>query len=308
MVLSLPFPVQQITEGPMPHDELQCVDLALLATYGRSGSSRLMELLRLTNACRVAGGFPYEVRSVQFGVLCALGMGEVQADGAILFGGFSYRPPAAPWDGEASEAFRQRILRDHEHLRPYEGIGDGRGPIAEKAVGLDLVSRLAETQSPAHIVLIDRDPRDVFLSVLAFNQRRGHVSFGAEDGPLVLARRIAGYYEAVAALRRRYRERTRVVSYRDIVAQPLRAVACATGRAEADVVADPQGAVFSHEVSSPEHVTAASVAESVGRWRAEADNWRAEFKVLAAAYAEFTAQFAASAPMSVSFAPTSTRA
>lgn len=257
------------------------IDLTLLATYGRSGSSRMMELLRLTGARQVAGGFPYEVRSVQFGLLCRLGLGDVRADGAIVHNHFRYPSPAPRREGESDEAFRRRIVADCEDYRPYR---DDRG-IVEKAVGLALAAAIGAACPTVQFVFVDRDPRDVFLSVLSFNAARGYVSFGAEEGPMALAGRLAGYYREIAAFRAAHAGRTRTVSYADLVMRPLEAVAEACGGLpESARSLAPERLA---EITTPSHMTSPSAGDSIDRWRADAELWPREMAVLAAAYAAF---------------------
>jgi hypothetical protein len=152
--------------------------------------------------------------------------------------------------------------------------------VAEKAVGLQVASVVVATIPRAFVVLVDRDPRDVFLSILAFNSRRGFDSFGAEDGKLVLAERLSQYYTSAATFYTEHSARVRVVPYREIVERPLDAVQRVSGRFKHERDA---AALNLSEITSPNHVTSPSVPESVDRWLMAAGDWQEEFAILARA-------------------------
>jgi hypothetical protein len=125
---------------------------------------------------------------------------------------------------------------------------------------------------PFTALLPIRDPRDVFLSVVAFVDKRGQPGFGMHSGedPLDFARRF------VRNQRRRLRDARRalrtggatVVRYEDLVrdlAGQARLLGDLLG-----VPLDPAG-VAAGEAHYRHHSTSASPEESVGRWRREMD-------------------------------------
>jgi len=285
---------------PLPG--LAGAELLLVASYGRAGSSRLMEVMQLTRAATVLGPFPFENRSLQFGALCFADAGTVGLDGSLTFDGFSYPPPVARDLDESEGDYRQRVLDEYGYLLPYAladlradpgGPGlpaDPPGPIvAEKSAGLGIVEKVLTFIPASRCVVLDRDPRDVFVSVLQFNQRRGFVSFGAEDGTLRLAQRIAEYYLGAADLVARWPGRASVVDYAQLIGDPLAALRSVTnweGRSN-------QMRRALTEVANPDHVTAASTKASVGRWRRHRERWAVEFAVLSDAHRRFTRRLAA---------------
>lgn len=262
--------------------------LALVASYGRSGSSRLLELLDLTGSAAVAGGFPYERRLAQFDVLCRSGAGALGPDGALTFDAVRYPPPSRRRPDESEVVFRLRMMSENGGFTAYREA-DGtvvNDVIAEKAIGLAIVRQVLGHRPQAFAVVLDRDPRDVFLSVLAFNHRRGFVDFGAENGPAGLAANIAGYYREAAELVSEHPGRLRVLTYEELVTHPLSAVRRALPAPLQ--VGDATSAALAL-ITHPGHVTAPDVAGSVGRWRSAVADWPVEFALLDQARTDFRA-------------------
>lgn len=123
---------------------------------------------------------------------------------------------------------------------------------------------------PCTVLLPVRDPRDVFLSVVSFVEKRGAPGFGMRPGerPEEFARRF------VALQQRRLREAGRalqsgeatVVRYEDLVGDlpgEARRLSGLLG-----IPLDPAG-VGAGEAHYRQHSTTGSPTESVGRWRHE---------------------------------------
>ena len=125
---------------------------------------------------------------------------------------------------------------------------------------------------PCTVLLPVRDPRDVFLSVVSFVEKRGAPGFGMRRGesPEEFAPRF------VQLQRRRLQEAARaqctssaaVLRYEDLVAD-LPGQALRLGSL-LGVPLDPAG-VETGESHYQQHSTTTSPAESVGRWRREMD-------------------------------------
>jgi hypothetical protein len=243
-----------------------------------------MELLRITDQAMVAGEFPYETRSVQTGIILASGAGTVDSRGVVAFGGVNYVPDRARRVDEPEALFRAAAVSELSHLWPYatqQGAESLR--IAEKSIGLQIVNHVLSVCPRARVVMLDRDPRDVFVSVLHFNERRGYVGFGAELGPDELAGRIADYYREAGSLIKRWGRRAHTVRYATMLSHPIDTIRAVTG-STADLTVHAQRIA---EVSAPEHVTSPSTDESVERWRREGTTWSAQFAVLARAHEQF---------------------
>lgn len=155
--------------------------------------------------------------------------------------------------------------------------------IAEKSVGWQVVHQVLGSCHQARFVMLDRDPRDVFVSVLHFNRQRGYAAFGAEYGTDELARRIADFYVEAGNAITRWGAKAHTVRYAAMVTDPIgtiRGVTHSTG----ELTVDPRQIA---ELSSPQHVTSPSTVESIGRWRTEEAAWPHQFAVLAQAYERF---------------------
>jgi hypothetical protein len=117
-----------------------------------------------------------------------------------------------------------------------------------------------------------RDPRDVFLSVVAFVERRGRPGFGMRPGepPAEFARRfVRNQHSRLSEARRALRTgAATVVRYEDLV-QDLPGQACRLSGI-IGVALDPAG-VTDGEAHYQQHSTTSSPDESVGRWRRELD-------------------------------------
>jgi len=115
-----------------------------------------------------------------------------------------------------------------------------------------------------------RDPRDVFLSIVAFVAQRGQAGFGMQPGetPADFARRFVPHQRRrlAEASRARRDGSAAIVRYEDMIAD-------LPGQADRlsrllGVHLDP-AAVPGPDRSPARHMTSASAAESVGRWRRE---------------------------------------
>ena len=121
---------------------------------------------------------------------------------------------------------------------------------------------------PAHrLIVVLRDPRDTFASMLAFDRARGGKGgFRAAEGPERVQRMLEqqrGRLRWIAALDT---DEGVVVRYEEMVLE-LEAVATRLGE-WLGVELDPR-AVLDDRRMRRQHVTASSPAASIGRWRAE---------------------------------------
>jgi hypothetical protein len=140
---------------------------------------------------------------------------------------------------------------------------------------LDLPSTI-----PWRLLVVIRDPRDVWLSVLAFDEQRGFYGFGRHEGESeegFLTRFLDGQRTRLswaAGVQRAARHP--VIRYEDLV----RDLHTAARRLESwlGVRLDPD-AVLAQGPGRAQHVTADSPEASVDRWRRElGDGMRERFK------------------------------
>lgn len=158
------------------------VGVVALCSYGRSGTTAFMQILRAAGVT-VLGGFPFEERTAQASLLHWLHQGfgppahELGGFGRVAFHNAQY---AAPWFAQA---------RSYEDVRQAEAAlaeaivaaapRPGARWLGEKFLGFETI-RLCRAFDLGNLVLpvfLLRDPRAVFVSIKRFNARRGVVSF-----------------------------------------------------------------------------------------------------------------------------------
>lgn len=126
----------------------------------------------------------------------------------------------------------------------------------------------------AEVVLV-RDLRDVFCSILAFNRKRGYQAFGRElagsDDEYIDSVRRSG--EALLGHLRTDGRKTHLVRYEDLIREPVATLEPLLSHLDLDPAAAPE-MVERAAVSTAamdHHMTAPSAATSIGRWRTELD-------------------------------------
>jgi Sulfotransferase family len=137
-------------------------------------------------------------------------------------------------------------------------------------------------------VFLVRDFRDMALSILAFDRRRGYAGFGRPEGSSDAQYMRGGLQAMVADLLRGWRarkDRAHLVRYEDLVQQPAETLAAmldylgidSSPSTVTDVLAHGQEQIlslpgFSYEPSEiGGHRTLSDLQATLGRWRTEAD-------------------------------------
>jgi hypothetical protein len=136
-----------------------------------------------------------------------------------------------------------------------------------------------ELYSQTREVFLVRDPKDMFASMVAFNEKRGHAAFGrqrvqTDEEWLERVRVNIGRFEAAWKARS---DRAHLVRYEDLVADPGRELASIFDYLGVDAsAATVQGVMRGAGKNSRElrgHRTTASPEASIGSWRRLDPRW-----------------------------------
>jgi hypothetical protein len=182
----------------------------LILGGGRSGTTLLMQLLGTSRRIAFDRFYPYEVRYLTYLLRWALLLGgkyepderwnpaENAHPSGSLIGPLPY-PDAQIWDGQAmwSDCFR--------HAWRHFTTMAARGATADATVLYyaekvpHWIPEYLRQAIPYKVIVLVRDPRDVFLSVTAFNKKRGFAGFDRfpEDDDWTYARRAAASYKGI---------------------------------------------------------------------------------------------------------------
>lgn len=259
------------------------VRFAPVSSYGRSGSSYFMALL---SACgvHVAGRLPFEDRALQVGFLAGLAQGVASAPnpaaGTARYFGIEYFSPLLR--GAVDE--NERTQRLEAHIAAAEG-----GWIAEKLIGMD-VARLMRALDPQGLIqpiYLLRDPRDIFLSVKAFNAKRGFTSFGDAGDDAQMFRIICDFQRG--QLIEQQRHGGLVLHYEDLVGRREQSLVALLRHLGREIITGETLAAIRAQVpvageAVRGHMTSATAQASIRRWDTpEAAAYRGLFNAAAEA-------------------------
>lgn len=244
----------------------------LVDAIGRSGTTVMMSLLASSPAVRVERDYPYESRYLTyFASLSKMLDGDAKLAGKWPRDNMLAEPPieigGLPWRQlvQDSGALAQICLQDL-WKRFSEGASEMETHYIEK------VSRWVSEYVPSiisgsKVVCLVRDPRDVWLSVAAFNAKRGYLGFGREEKDSdedYLSRFIERVGKRMTPiLCRENTDQNMLIRYEDLIADTANVV----GRLGDWLNLDLDASVLSERIQ--EHVTAPSSGKSVQRWKRE---------------------------------------
>ncbi|MEW6208611.1 MAG: sulfotransferase domain-containing protein [Acidobacteriota bacterium] len=261
----------------------------LILGEGRSGTTLLMQLLGTSRRIAFDRIYPYEVRYLTYLLQWALLLGRKSEpdeywnpaksastpDGLI---GPLPHPDAQIWDGQAMwpSCFRHA-------WRLFTSVA-ARGATADATVLYyaekvsHWIPECLQQAIPYKIIVLVRDPRDVFLSVTAFDKKRGFSGFDRlpEDDDWTYARRFIDLQKGRFPLMHNEATSPRgiLVKYErlamDLAGEAKRLSEWLGLELNAKAVED-QASEFAH------HMTSDNPHASVGRWRREMSQDMNEF-------------------------------
>lgn len=170
-----------------------------VCSYGRSGSSFFMQILKAAGVS-VIGDLPFEDRTTQASYLACLHVGfgrSVANSDAAAPAGFSesfrsdwYRSSI----GLQHQNTALEIETDYEKFLADQGVLSSRG-IAEKFIGFEVLRLMKAADAGKNIrpIFLVRDPRDIFISVKKFNEKRGFKGFNEGGNDLSLLDSICNF-------------------------------------------------------------------------------------------------------------------
>jgi hypothetical protein len=243
---------------------------------GRSGSTLLMQLLATSDEIAFDRMYPFENRYLLYLLHLFAPMGEEHDDERHLTQSELLRRPEGrfgplPFAAALDRTELQRRLFTAS-WREFSAIIRQRQPsaryYAEKMVGeFSLLYRVDLAPRLIHLV---RDPRDIFTSIRAFDEKRGFYGFGRTEG-----QSEDDYLDAwIARVKQRHAELADQgggahvvrVRYEELV-DDLSGVALQLGGwLDVELSA---AAVHAGRASYREHMTSDDPRASVGRWRDE---------------------------------------
>jgi hypothetical protein len=241
--------------------------LVAVCSYGRSGTSVLMKLLRCLGLT-VTGEMPFEDRTTQVAYLRWLaGSMKVslpsEANQAI-FAEIVYKSFI---DAPEAELLQPKVLAWLDELRAAKSRG-----LAEKFVGTVVLRSMKGLDDDNYIrpLYLIRDPRDIFISVKRFNEKRGFSSFNDRGDDEQLLRVICGFMREQLRLQRRLGGL--VYKYEQIVGNAREAIFdihkfAIGGEMHASYLDELEEQFANVSASEVAHMTSDSSAESILRWR-----------------------------------------
>jgi len=267
----------------------------LVTSLGRSGSTILMHLLSQAGDVVCGSSYPYELRIGKYWLqLLAVATSPADVEHSVTRDGVGASPfwvGRNPFHDDTDVRLRQWLETEHVQTfasfvqqqidQAYGVVGTvdslGTGPryFAEKT-GPGRSCRLAHRlYSGSRELFLVRDFRDVYCSVVAFNDARGYDGFGRDTFPndVEYLRSLGEAAQAMLAAWRARRSKGMLVRYEDLVRDRISAVKQICDHlnlSAADVANDPDEIVRraqSGEGGLSGHRTTTTVEESIGRWR-----------------------------------------
>jgi hypothetical protein len=282
---------------------------AMLTSLGRTGTTLLMRLLSELPGVVAHREYPLELGVARYWTHMLRVLGDPanheQSSHPETFSGDLWRVGHNPYYGnfmaKSGEVVRW-LGSDHvEDIAAFTQHSiDGLYTRMAGAQGIERPRYFAEKNLPDHIaeltwdlypdareIILFRDPRDVFCSILAFNAKRGYTSFSrtwSENGGVprfetgevgldVLVKDLTVAMNTLQAAAKARGDRALVLRYEDVVEQPLWALDRMARYLDLDIseteLLDASNRALAESPELQQHRTTASVPSSVGRWRTD---------------------------------------
>jgi hypothetical protein len=258
---------------------------------GRTGTTWFMRLLLEHPQLALVDQYPYELRHAvallhELFATSALPLyaGAPQPSsfsafpaGRIAQASPFFAPQQPLFEWMATELFGRRVHHTLELIGAlYDEVDREHGTasryFAEKFVPLHLRFACHHLYDAARTIILVRDPRDVALSQLAFNERRGFEGFGMEAGAVDRACAVAqGLHATLHEADSTVGHPPILVRYEDLVATPESALEPVLTLLDVDAtpqtIASMVASAGEDEALRDQHMTATDALASVGRWR-----------------------------------------
>jgi Sulfotransferase family len=300
-----------VSRSPLRGDYAPRLQPLMLTCLGRTGSTWVMQLLTAHPEILVYRRFPYEsapgkywmhalrVLSEPADLLDSAHPDSFQND-LHWVGKNPYwedsvfeQPALANWSArtfvERLASFCQTNVDDWYMTLARNQGQEAAVYFAEKHIWPDFVPVLTRELYPAaREVFLVRDFRDMALSIMAFDERRGYAGFGRPHGATdeeYLRTQVRQMAEDIRASWIARRDHAHLLRYEDLVLQPRETLTALLGYLELDAspatidrmleigaqaVPDLPGTSFDGSMVS-QHQTSGDLAASIGRWRRERD-------------------------------------
>ncbi len=162
----------------------------MVRTFGRTGSTLLMQILGSHQNVCFERRYPFETRYLTYvynmsRLLTLKGKADEPWDNDVLFRGEQRMMGCLPY-GDLKSLDRNRLSKRalmslwetfSAEMRESAGIGSGEKAFYAEKVPPYVAETVNDTM-PAKNIFLLRDPRDEMVSIKSFNHKRGYKSFG----------------------------------------------------------------------------------------------------------------------------------
>jgi hypothetical protein len=260
--------------------------ILLLCSTGRAGSSIAMRILGAHEEILTRYLFPYETRAAQYYYARSLAEQKDNQFSPVKHRGAAYSPfqggdsQSKQWMDGIEKSLSGYASAESLTSAYYDYIANIEGKsncacVVEKTIGTELGVAMLQDNADYKMLILSRDPRDIFYSVKAFNKKRGYVDFGENLGDDRLFSNLVNFLKRAEEIETAFGERTSKLRYEDMVTKPCEAFEKVFKwlgvRSDSDYVESIVKSAFGDDENTSNHRTSTDIHESIGRWRKESD-------------------------------------